>query len=146
VRFAEIALLVSPFVVFVAWRLSAPTAGPPRVLVVAVTVTVVAMAGLLVGLWYEEAEPPGTGYVAARLQDGRILPGRAVPGAPPPVASAAPAQRAPITPPQVGPIAPGPITTGQAGPASPGLAGPSGPGQVASPAIGQPSSAGPAQK
>ncbi len=80
-RFAEIALLAVPFVVFVAWRLLAPSAGPPKVLVVAVTATVVAMAGLLLGLWYEDAEPPGTGYVPAQLQDGRIVPGREVPAA-----------------------------------------------------------------
>ena len=30
VRFAEIALLALPFVVFVAWRILAPSAGPPR--------------------------------------------------------------------------------------------------------------------
>jgi hypothetical protein len=82
VRFAEITLLALPFVVFVAWRLLAPTAGPPRVLVAAVTATVVVMAGLLLGFWYEEAEPPGTGYVPAQLQDGRVVPGRVVPGTP----------------------------------------------------------------
>jgi hypothetical protein len=91
VRFAEIALLALPFVVFVAWRLLAPNAGPPKVLVIAVTATVVVMAGLLLGLWYEEAEPPGTGYVPARLRDGRILPGRIVPIAPGQVASPTPA-------------------------------------------------------
>jgi Family of unknown function (DUF6111) len=84
VRFAEIALLALPFVVFVVWRLLAPTAGPPKVLVIAVTATVMVMAGLLLGLWYEEAEPPGTGYVPARLQDGRILPGHVVPIEPTP--------------------------------------------------------------
>jgi hypothetical protein len=84
VRFAEIALLALPFVVFVVWRLLAPTAGPPKVLVIAVTVTVMVMAGLLFGLWYEEAEPPGTGYVPARLVDGRIVPGHVVPIEPTP--------------------------------------------------------------
>jgi len=95
VRFAEIALLALPFVVFVAWRLLAPTAGPPKVLVVAVAATVVVMAGLLLGLWYEEAEPPGTGYVPAQLQDGRIVPGRVVPGMPAPgrPSPAGPAQK-----------------------------------------------------
>ena len=90
-RFAEIALLAVPFVVFVAWRLLAPTAGPPRVLVIAVSATVVVMAGLLLGFWYEEAEPPGTGYVPAQLQDGRIVPGRVVPLAPGQVTSPTPA-------------------------------------------------------
>lgn len=81
-RFAEIALLALPFVVFVAWRLLAPTAGPPKVLVVAVTATVMIMAALLLGFWYEEAEPPDRGYVPAQLQDGRVVPERAVPIAP----------------------------------------------------------------
>ena len=88
-RFAEIALLALPFVVFVAWRLLAPASGPPKVLIVAVTATVVIMAGLLFGFWYEEAEPPGTGYVPAQLQDGRVVPQRVVPNPPPP----APAQK-----------------------------------------------------
>jgi hypothetical protein len=96
VRFAEIALLAVPFVVFVAWRLLAPTSGPPKVLVIAVSATVVLMAGLLLGLWYEEAEPPGTGYAPAQLQDGRIVPGRVLPNAPGPMTSppaAGPKQR-----------------------------------------------------
>jgi hypothetical protein len=100
VRFAEIALLAAPFAVFVAWRLMAPTAGPPRVLVVAVTATVVAMAGLLLGLWYGEAESPGTGYVPAQLQDGRILPGREVPTARGQPASPTSGPSSPAGPPQ----------------------------------------------
>jgi hypothetical protein len=79
VRFAEIALLALPFAVFLAWRLLSPSAGPPRILVIAVTGSVAAMAVLLLVLWYEEAEPPGAGYVPARLEDGRILPGRVEP-------------------------------------------------------------------
>jgi hypothetical protein len=67
-------MLSMPFVVFVAWRLLAPTSGPPRVLVIAVSLAVVSMAGLLLVLWYEEAEPPGTGYVPARLDNGRVVP------------------------------------------------------------------------
>lgn len=83
-RFAEIALLALPFVVFVAWRLLAPVAGPPRTLVIAVAATVVIMAGLLLGFWYEQAEPPGTGYVPAQLEDGRVVPQRSVPAFPGP--------------------------------------------------------------
>jgi hypothetical protein len=84
VRFAEIALLALPFVVFVAWRVLAPSAGPPRVLVIAVMVTVVAMAAVLLVLWYEEAEPPGTRYVPARLENGLVVPERVEPIAPVP--------------------------------------------------------------
>jgi hypothetical protein len=91
VRFAEIALLALPFVVFVAWRLLAPSAGPPKVLVIAVTSTVVVMAGLLLGFWYEEAEPPGTDYVPAQLQDGRVIRDRIVPAVPGQAISPAPA-------------------------------------------------------
>jgi hypothetical protein len=79
VRFAEVALLVLPFVVFVAWRLMAPSAGPPRILVIGVMIAVAAMALLLLVLWYEEAEPPTAGYVPAQQQEGRIVPSRVAP-------------------------------------------------------------------
>jgi hypothetical protein len=78
-RFAEIALLATPIVVFVAWRLLAPAAGPPTILVIAVTGTVVAMGGLLLLLRYQDAAPPGAGYVPAQLEDGRILPSHVEP-------------------------------------------------------------------
>ncbi|MGD0430998.1 MAG: DUF6111 family protein [Acetobacteraceae bacterium] len=97
-RFAEIAMFVLPFGVFVAWRLLAPTMGPPRNLVIAVTGTVVAMAGLLLVLWYEEAAPPGTGYVPARLEDGRVVPSRVEPVAPKRADSVPPAQVSPASP------------------------------------------------
>ena len=83
-RFAELGLFALPFVVFVAWRWLAPMAGPPRTLVVAVAATVVIMAGLLLGFWYEQAELPGTGYVPAQLQNGRVVPERSVPEQPEP--------------------------------------------------------------
>jgi Family of unknown function (DUF6111) len=79
VRFAEIAFLVLPFAVFVAWRIMAPTAGPPRILVFGVTGVVAVLALLLVVLWYEEAEPPGAGYVPARVENGQVVPSRVVP-------------------------------------------------------------------
>jgi NADPH:quinone reductase-like Zn-dependent oxidoreductase len=79
VRFAEVALLALPFVVFVAWRLMAPSVGPPRVLVIAVTGAVGAMAVLLFALWYEEAAPPGAAYVPAQLEDGKVLPSQVLP-------------------------------------------------------------------
>jgi hypothetical protein len=100
VRFAEIALLALPLVVFVAWRLLAPVAGPPRVLVVATAATVAVMVGVLLGFWYVEAEPPGTGYVPAQLQDGRIVPGRVVAVSPGRVVPAVPRQVVPATPDQ----------------------------------------------
>ena len=84
-RFAEIALLALPLLVFVAWRVMAPTSGPPKVLVIGMSVAVAAMAVLLLVLWYQEAEPAGTEYVPARQEDGRIVPPTIVPpsGVPP---------------------------------------------------------------
>jgi len=79
VRFAEIAMLALPFVVFVAWRVMAPAGGPPRVLVIAVTASVGAMAILLLALWYEEAATKGAAYVPARQEEGRIVPLQVLP-------------------------------------------------------------------
>ncbi len=73
-RFAEIALLALPFLVFVAWRLLAPESGPPTALVIGVSAAVAAMAVLLLLLWYEDAAPPGALYVPARQEPGRIVP------------------------------------------------------------------------
>jgi hypothetical protein len=57
-------MLALPFAVFVAWRLMAPNAGPPRVL----------------AFWYTEAQAPGTRYVPAQLlNNGQILPPREEP-------------------------------------------------------------------
>jgi hypothetical protein len=67
-------------------------------LVLAVTGTVVAMAGLLLVLWYEEAAPPGAGYVPARLEDGRVVPSRVEPVAPKRADSTPPPQGLPASP------------------------------------------------
>ena len=103
-RFAEIALLALPFAVFVAWRLLAPAAGPPRVLVIGVTGTVAIMTVLLLVLWYEEAAPPGAGYEPARLlEDGRIAPSRVEKVAPSRMEQAAPPRVEQAAPPRVDP-------------------------------------------
>ena len=109
VRFAEIAMLAMPFVVFVAWRLLAPSAGPPRILVIAVTATAVVMAGLLLVLWYEDAAPPGAGYVPAQLENGRVLPSRVEPAAHAPgrVGLVAPGRAGLVAPGRAGLVAPG---------------------------------------
>jgi hypothetical protein len=119
VRFAEIAMLAMPFVVFVAWRLLAPSAGPPRVLVIAVTAAVVAMAGVLLVLWYEEAEPLGTAYIPARLEDGRIVPSHVGPIAPSRVEPIAPRPAPPRPSARTDAATPGPIVPGPASSAVP---------------------------
>jgi hypothetical protein len=79
VRFAELGLLALPFVVFIAWRLMAPSGGPPRVLVFGVTGVVAAMVIVLLVLWYQEASSSGATYVPAQLQGERIVPSKTVP-------------------------------------------------------------------
>ncbi|MGA3397632.1 MAG: DUF6111 family protein [Acetobacteraceae bacterium] len=78
-RFVEIALFLTPIIVFAAWRLMAPATGPsPRVLAAAAALLVVLLAALL---WFhkEGALPPDTTYVPATLVDGRIVPAHGVP-------------------------------------------------------------------
>jgi hypothetical protein len=79
VRFAELGLLALPFVVFIAWRLMAPSGGPPRVLVFGVTGVVAAMVIVLLILWYQETASPGASYVPAQQQGGSIVPSKVVP-------------------------------------------------------------------
>jgi hypothetical protein len=89
-------MLAMPFVVFVAWRLLAPSAGPPRVLVIAVAGTAAAMTALLLVLWYEEAAPLGAIYIPAQLDKGRILPSRVERPPPPARVEADPPGQLPI--------------------------------------------------
>ncbi len=79
-RFVELALFLSPFLLFAAWRLTAYAGGPSTHVVAASCVVVVLLLGAL--LWFQrEGElPSGTTYVPATLHDGRIVPGH---GAPP---------------------------------------------------------------
>lgn len=73
-RFVEIALFLAPFIVFAAWRLTTPLAGPsPRLLAVSAALLVV-LLGTLLWLHREGAVPTGEVYIPARLQDGRIVP------------------------------------------------------------------------
>jgi hypothetical protein len=78
-RFVEIALFLSPFLVFAAWRLTTPSAGPSRgVLAASAALLALLLAALL---WFhgQDALPPGTAYVPATLQDGRIVPAHGAP-------------------------------------------------------------------
>lgn len=129
-RFAEIALLALPFVVFVAWRLMAPNAGPPRVLVIAVTATVAVMVGLLLMFWYEEAAPPTALYVPARIEDGRVVPSHVVPLASGTGAPGASGSATPIPPGQAAPAMPGQAPSTAAEQVVPGQPLPSVPGQA----------------
>ncbi len=74
-RAVEIALFLAPFVAFAIWRLLSVESGPPLWVVISAACFVVLLAGALFWLRQEEVIP-GTVYVPAQLQDGRIVPGR----------------------------------------------------------------------
>jgi len=74
-RFVELALFLAPFVIFAAWRMTTPMGRPsPRLIAASVALVALLFATLL---WFhrEGALPPGTTYVPAQQQNGRIVPG-----------------------------------------------------------------------
>ncbi len=78
-RFVEIALFLAPFVIFAAWRMTAPAGGPsPRLVAAAAALLALLLVALL---WFhrEGALPPDTTYVPPTLHDGRIVPGHGAP-------------------------------------------------------------------
>jgi hypothetical protein len=78
-RLAELALFLTPFVVFAIWRFTATEAGPsPRILLGAVCV-LIALLVALVWLRQEQALPPGADYTPAELENGRVVSGHAAP-------------------------------------------------------------------
>ncbi len=78
-RLTELLLFLTPFAAFVAWRLTAGSGAPPRALLIGTACVLAVLAGTLVWLSRERALPPGTAYVPAQLQNGRIVPGHAAP-------------------------------------------------------------------
>jgi hypothetical protein len=78
-RLIEVALFLTPFAAFLAWRLTSAGGGPsPTFVAVTAGCVIVLLVGLL---WYGGAGSLGRGqtYVPARLEDGRIVPGHAAP-------------------------------------------------------------------
>ncbi len=78
-RFAELALFLSPFAAFFIWRLLAVEGGPSLRVVLLSACCIAALAGVLVWLSRRDVLPPGAPYVPAHLQDGRIVPGHGGP-------------------------------------------------------------------
>jgi len=78
-RFVEIALFVSPFLLFAAWRLTAYAGGPSTHVVAASCILLLLLLGALLWFQREGALPPGTTYVPATLRDGQIVPGHGTP-------------------------------------------------------------------
>jgi hypothetical protein len=78
-RYVEIALFLSPFVVFALWRLTTPAAGPSAQVVAASAVLLALLIAALLWFHQQGAVPPGAAYVPATLQDGRIVPAHGAP-------------------------------------------------------------------
>jgi hypothetical protein len=78
-RLAELALLLTPFLAYAAWRLLAANRGPSAAVVAAAVVSLLVLAGGLVWFGVDQAMGPGQAYVPAHWEHGHIVPGHAVP-------------------------------------------------------------------
>ena len=76
-RWAELGLFVSPFVLYAAWRLAAARAQPALVWGVVGAIAVLAAGTVWVGL--TRRLDRGEAYVPARIEGGRIVSGHGVP-------------------------------------------------------------------
>jgi hypothetical protein len=72
-RLVELALFLTPFAVFAAWRFLALEGGPPVRVVLGAACVLAVLAGALIWLSREDALPPGVGYEPPRLQDGKVV-------------------------------------------------------------------------
>ena len=78
-RLVELALFLTPFVVFAIWRFAAFEGGASVRVVVGAACVLAVLAGLLIWLSQVDALPPGARYEPARLQNGRVISGHAAP-------------------------------------------------------------------
>jgi hypothetical protein len=78
-RLVELALFLAPFVVFAVWRFAAMEGGPSVRVVVGAACVLALLAGSLIWLSRDDALPPGVSYEPARLEDGKVISGRAAP-------------------------------------------------------------------
>ena len=78
-RFLELILFLTPFALFLLWRVLSPLRGPsPRIVAVAAGLLALLILALL---WYraEGSMPPHAVYVPPAYHNGRIIPGHAAP-------------------------------------------------------------------
>jgi hypothetical protein len=76
-RLTEIAMFVSPFLLFGVWRLAVARGIPSTATVVAAAGVLVVIFGVLLWFSQEGALRKDASYVPAQLEDGRIVPGHA---------------------------------------------------------------------
>jgi hypothetical protein len=80
-RIIEIALFLTPFLSFAAWRMFFPSPLPPLWLVYGLSGFAVLMVVALLWVWHLDAEDANQPYFPDQLRDGRVVP--AHPGEPP---------------------------------------------------------------
>ncbi len=80
-RFFELALFLSPFLLFGVWRLALARGFPSTPAVAAAAGLLALTIGLLLWFVADRALPPGASYVPAQFEHGHIVPGHAGPGA-----------------------------------------------------------------
>jgi hypothetical protein len=78
-RLTELLLFLAPFAAFAAWWLSASVGGPSRPVVIGAVCVLAVLAIALFWLRRENSLPSGGTYVPAELEDGRVVPGHALP-------------------------------------------------------------------
>lgn len=72
-------MFLTPFVAFVAWKVTARAGNPPRAVLIGTACVLVILVGMLVWLRQRDALAPGVVYVPAELQGGYVVPGHAAP-------------------------------------------------------------------
>lgn len=78
-RLIELALFLSPFLAFAAWRYFYSDPGPSIRIVIVAACVVLILAVALVWLGADRAIPPNDAYAPARYENGRIVGGHGVP-------------------------------------------------------------------
>jgi hypothetical protein len=73
-RFAELLLLLSPFLLFALWRVAAFAGWPSTRIVAASFAALLLVLASLLWFSHEGALPTGSTYVPAQFQNGRIVP------------------------------------------------------------------------
>jgi hypothetical protein len=74
-RLTEIAMFVSPFLLFGVWRFAVARGIPSKGMMAVAAGVLVMMFGVLLWFSQEGALQGDMSYVPAQLQDGRIVPG-----------------------------------------------------------------------
>ncbi len=78
-RLVELALFLSPFVAFAAWRYFSSEPGPSIPVIIGVACVIIMVAVALIWLGEDRAISPNDAYAPARYENGHIVAGHGVP-------------------------------------------------------------------